>query len=238
MSLALSASPYFLSPTVNSPGQVPVVRSSAPVNPADSASADKQFTSNPPTKSQASDEKRGQADAGNPESRTVNGQSLEESELAALEDLKARDREVRAHEAAHQSVGGQYAGAVSYTYSRGPDGVQYATGGEVPIDVAPVANNPQATIDKMRTVRAAALAPAEPSTQDRQVAAQAMQTMLQAQVELAAERRSPSEEDSSAPEESKEDRPNNRQRQQAETAYQGISSLNDPAPSANFQATA
>jgi len=40
----------------------------------------------------------------------------------------------------------------------------------------------------MRVVRAAALAPAEPSGQDRAVAAQAMQLMLQAQAELATEK--------------------------------------------------
>jgi len=113
-------------------------------------------------------------------------QGLTEAELKELSELKARDREVRAHEAAHQAVGGQYAGAMSFTYQRGPDGAQYAVGGEVPIDVSPVAGDPQATIEKMRVVRAAAMAPAQPSAQDRAVAAQAMQTMLQAQSELTA----------------------------------------------------
>lgn len=112
-------------------------------------------------------------------------QGLDEAQLKELADLKARDREVRAHEAAHQAVGGQYAGAMSFTYQRGPDGAQYAVGGEVPIDVSPVAGDPQATVEKMRVVRAAAMAPAQPSAQDRAVAAQAMQTMLQAQSELA-----------------------------------------------------
>ncbi|MBE0485532.1 putative metalloprotease CJM1_0395 family protein [Marinobacter sp.] len=115
-----------------------------------------------------------------------NPQGLDEAQLKQLAELKARDREVRAHEAAHQAVGGQYAGAMSFTFQRGPDGAQYAVGGEVPIDVAPVAGDPQATIEKMRIVRAAAMAPAQPSAQDRAVAAQAMQTMLQAQSELAA----------------------------------------------------
>jgi len=114
-------------------------------------------------------------------------QGLSPEELKQLTELKARDREVRAHEAAHQAVGGQYAGAISYTFQRGPDGAQYAVGGEVPIDVSPVPGDPQATIEKMRVVRAAAMAPAEPSGQDRAVAAQAMQVMLQAQSELAAE---------------------------------------------------
>lgn len=117
-----------------------------------------------------------------------NARGLTEQELKQLSELKARDREVRAHESAHQAVGGQYAGSVSYTYQRGPDGAQYAVGGEVSIDVAPVQGDPQATIEKMRVVRAAALAPAEPSGQDRAVAAQAMQLMLQAQAELATEK--------------------------------------------------
>lgn len=114
-------------------------------------------------------------------------QGFSEEELEQLTELKARDREVRAHEAAHQAVGGEYAGAMSFTYQRGPDGAQYAVGGEVSIDLSPVQGDPQATIDKMRIVRAAAMAPAEPSGQDRAVAAQAMQIMLQAQSELAAE---------------------------------------------------
>lgn len=128
----------------------------------------------------------------NPESKpggegSSNPQGLTEQELKQLTELKARDREVRAHEAAHQAVGGQYAGAMSFTYQRGPDGAQYAVGGEVSIDISPVQGDPQATIEKMRIVRAAAMAPAEPSGQDRAVAAQAMQIMLQAQSELAAE---------------------------------------------------
>lgn len=116
-----------------------------------------------------------------------NAQGLNADKLKQLTELKARDREVRAHEAAHQAVGGQYAGAMSFTYQRGPDGAQYAVGGEVSIDLSPVQGNPQATIQKMQTVRAAAMAPAEPSGQDRTVAAQAMQIMLQAQSELATE---------------------------------------------------
>ncbi|MFO8142967.1 MAG: putative metalloprotease CJM1_0395 family protein [Marinobacter sp.] len=112
-------------------------------------------------------------------------QGLDQAQLKELTELKARDQEVRAHEAAHQAVGGQYAGAMSFTYQRGPDGAQYAVGGEVPIDVSRVAGDPQATIEKMRVVGAAAMAPAQPSAQDRAVAAQAMQTLLQAQSEMA-----------------------------------------------------
>lgn len=123
---------------------------------------------------------------------------LDEAELEELTELKARDREVRAHEAAHQAAGGQYAGGMSFTYQRGPDGAQYAVGGEVSIDMSPVNGNPQATIEKMRVVRAAAMAPAEPSGQDRAVAAQAMQVMLQAQSELASEQASPNPQEKSS----------------------------------------
>lgn len=107
------------------------------------------------------------------ESENPNGEPLSEQEQAELRDLKSRDAEVRQHERAHASTGGRYAGSPSYEYQRGPDGKTYAIGGEVPIDVSPIAGNPQATIDKMEQVKAAASAPAQPSSQDRQVAAQA-----------------------------------------------------------------
>lgn len=141
----------------------------------------------------AGDPGRGE-DTTRPEESRETGQApsessvaLDEQQLKELEQLKARDREVRAHEAAHQAVGGQHAGAVSYTYQRGPDGNQYAIGGEVSIDISPVQGDPRATIEKMRIVKAAAMAPAQPSAQDRAVAAQATQILLQAQVELAME---------------------------------------------------
>ncbi|MCG8312538.1 MAG: hypothetical protein MI976_04930, partial [Pseudomonadales bacterium] len=92
---------------------------------------------------------------------------------AIIRQLKARDREVRLHEAAHAAVGGRYAGSPKLDYERGPDGVNYAVSGEVSISVSAVAGDPEATLEKARQIRAAALAPAEPSSQDRQVAAEA-----------------------------------------------------------------
>jgi len=109
---------------------------------------------------------------------------LSEDELKMIEELKARDREVKAHEQAHKAVGGQYTGAISYNYQSGPDGKRYAVGGEVPIDVSPISGDPQATITKMTIVRAAATAPAEPSAQDLSVAAQASMLLAEAQAEL------------------------------------------------------
>lgn len=114
---------------------------------------------------------------------------LTEEERKVVRELQQRDQEVRRHEAAHAAAGGQYAGAPTYTYQRGPDGKQYAVGGSVSIDTSPVKGDPEATLQKARQIRAAALAPAEPSAQDRSVAASAAALERQAQAEIAAERR-------------------------------------------------
>jgi len=113
---------------------------------------------------------------------------LTEEERRVVAELKKRDGEVRAHEAAHKAAAGAHAGGISFTYQQGPDGRRYAVGGEVPIDISTVAGNPQATIQKMQQIRRAALAPAEPSGADRAVAAAATKALLQAQSEIAAER--------------------------------------------------
>jgi hypothetical protein len=111
---------------------------------------------------------------------------LPEDEQKRVQDLKARDREVRAHEAAHLAAAGGYAqGGANFSYSRGPDGKLYATGGEVSIDSSAVAGDPEATLRKAQVVQRAALAPAEPSGQDRQVAAEAAAMATQARQEMA-----------------------------------------------------
>lgn len=113
---------------------------------------------------------------------------LTSEEQQQVNELKARDAEVRQHEQQHVSTGGQYVtSGPSYTYQTGPDGQSYAIGGEVGIDTAPVKGDPEATIQKMQTVAAAALAPAEPSDQDYKVAAAARQTEAQARAELNAQ---------------------------------------------------
>jgi len=100
-----------------------------------------------------------------------------------IQELRSQDRKIRAHEQAHKGAGGAEAGPVSYTYTTGPDGKRYAVAGEVPIDVSPVEGDPDATIQKMQRVRAAALAPTEPSSADRQVAAKAQQVAREAQAQ-------------------------------------------------------
>jgi len=108
---------------------------------------------------------------------------LSEGEREQLKQLKSRDTEVRNHENAHQSAGGQFAGSPSYNYQTGPDGRRYAIGGEVSIDVSSE-KDPAATIAKMESVRRAATAPAEPSPQDFKVAAAAQRMMTEAQRDL------------------------------------------------------
>ena len=113
---------------------------------------------------------------------------LSPEEQRIVNDLKKRDAEVKAHEQAHIAAGGPYVrGAANYEYERGPDNRNYAVGGEVSIDTSPE-NTPEATIRKMQIVRRAALAPADPSGQDRSVAAQASQIEAQARQELQKEK--------------------------------------------------
>jgi len=119
---------------------------------------------------------------------TASPGGLSASERDLVRQLAARDREVHRHEQAHTRAGGPEAGTPSFTYQTGPDGKRYAIGGEVPIDIAPVPDDPEATIAKMQVVKAAALAPAEPSMPDRRIAAQAESTRLTALAELAASR--------------------------------------------------
>lgn len=109
---------------------------------------------------------------------------LTEEERRQVEELKRRDAEVRAHEQAHAAAGGPYAGAPRFQFVRGPDGKFYAKGGEVTIDTSAIPGNPQATIRKMQQVKRAALAPQEPSAQDRRVAAEADRKILQARQQI------------------------------------------------------
>ncbi len=126
--------------------------------------------------------------------KSTEGKTLTEEEQKQVDELKARDAEVKAHEQAHIAAGGSYVrGGASYDYQTGPDGKKYAVGGEVSIDTSPVEGDPQATIYKAQVILKAALAPAEPSRQDKSVASQARQMMASARKELMAEKTNPDE---------------------------------------------
>ena len=122
-------------------------------------------------------------------SKEKSAYSVGEDELheQLVQELKARDQEVRAHELAHQTAGGAHAGAATYSYQIGPDGARYVVAGEVKVDLTE-ASDPQSTIEKMQKVQQAALAPSEPSVQDRMVAAQAGRKAAQAMSELTQQR--------------------------------------------------
>jgi len=148
-----------------------------PPNAADTENKSKQ-------KDAQSDNSQQQKNTPSREGRSVlPDTNLSEQEAAELQKLATRDREVRAHEAAHKGAAGPYGGATEYTYTRGPNGKQYATGGEVAIDLS-TPSDPQEALRKAQTIQRAALAPAQPSGQDRAVAAQAANMAAEARVEL------------------------------------------------------
>ncbi len=127
--------------------------------------------------------------SGDPKASTQKAgqRELTEEERSTVEKLKKEDADTKAHERAHQSAGGQYASAPSYEYRRGPDGKNYAVAGHVNIDVSEE-DTPEATLRKMQTVISAAKAPADPSSQDMKVAAQATQKAAEARMEMAQEK--------------------------------------------------
>ncbi len=117
--------------------------------------------------------------------KDIHGHELTQAEMQLLQTLKQTDRKVRRHEMAHIAAGGRYiTSGAHFTYKQGPDGANYVVGGEVSIDTSPIPGDPQATIQKMRQVKNAALAPASPSPQDIKVASQASQTSSKALSEL------------------------------------------------------
>ena len=111
-------------------------------------------------------------------------EELEPDEERRVQRLERTDRRVRRHEAAHLAAGGGVVkGGARYEMTKGPDGELYATGGEVAIDTA-AEDTPEKTIVKMQRVIQAALAPADPSPQDRKVAAQANSRIASARMEM------------------------------------------------------
>ncbi|MET0091459.1 MAG: putative metalloprotease CJM1_0395 family protein [Candidatus Thiodiazotropha sp.] len=163
-----------------------------------------------------------------PVNESGQAQRLTREEQAQVRKLQARDREVKAHEAAHRAASGGMASGGSYTYQTGPDGRSYAVGGEVSISGS-YSGSPEEIIRQAETIQRAALAPADPSPQDRRVAAQAAAIAAQARSELHALRR---EEQSQAArgsgDEESEDRANpgiSRQGQRAIDAFTSIGSV-------------
>lgn len=113
----------------------------------------------------------------------------EREQQLEVSELETRERSVRAAEVAQAALAGKYAGPPVYSYARGPDGQAYAVSGDVPLDVSPIPNDPEATLRKMQVVLQAAMASGEASPQDVRVASQARAVAAQARAELAAAER-------------------------------------------------
>ncbi|MFP4547449.1 MAG: putative metalloprotease CJM1_0395 family protein [Fidelibacterota bacterium] len=114
---------------------------------------------------------------------------LSDEEKKIIQELKARDREVRIHEQQHQAAAGQYARGMSFEYQVGPDNKRYAVGGQVNLDTSEIPGEPEKTIEKMKQIKRAALAPAQPSAKDRQVAAESDREIMEQQAEIAKQKR-------------------------------------------------
>ena len=107
---------------------------------------------------------------------------LDPQEQALVQELELRDQEVRAHELAHKSAGAGLTSAATFTYQQGPDGKQYAIGGEVQIQISP-GSTPEETVRRAKQVIAAATAPANPSAADLRAAGMASRMEQEARAE-------------------------------------------------------
>ncbi|MCL1967762.1 MAG: hypothetical protein FWF67_07750 [Fibromonadales bacterium] len=127
-------------------------------------------------------------DKGEKKERDISGkEKLSEEDQRKVDELEKIDKKVHVHEQAHLNAAGGYAkGGANYDYVTGPDGKRYANSGHVNIDTSPE-KTPEATIRKADIVRKAALAPADPSPADRQIAADAAKMKLDAQKKLETE---------------------------------------------------
>lgn len=121
----------------------------------------------------------------NPQQKSQTSDELTPQQKVEVAELKAIDSKVKAHEAAHMS-GPAASGGATFTYTKGPDGIMYATGGEVLVRIQ-TGSTPQETITNMQGVIATALAPADPSPQDISIASKARVIMMKVQQEFAEE---------------------------------------------------
>lgn len=125
-----------------------------------------------------------QSSESNAQEKSSNNQyELTQDQKMQVIELQRRDLEVRTHEAAHMSAGAGLTTGASYSYQRGPDDKMYAIGGEVGIDTSS-GKTPEETLKKAAQIKRAALAPAQPSSADLQVAATATNMEIDAKMEI------------------------------------------------------
>lgn len=123
----------------------------------------------------------------NSEDETSNNSDKEEltqQEKQEVAELKTTDAEVKAHENAHKAAAaGLRTSAPNYEYETGPDGKKYAVAGDVNISYQ-TSSDPEVNLKNAQQLKAAALAPAEPSSQDRKVAMKAEREIAKARQEI------------------------------------------------------
>ncbi len=184
------------SPSTNAPSSKgagtssgPSILPSLPGDGSSSQDGTANGTSSPGSTSngKSADGKDGAKTSGAQESQGTDASGLQKltpDQQAEVAKLKQTDQHVRQHEAAHASAGGALAGSPTYDYTTGPDGQRYVIGGETPIRIPSVsASNPAQSIQELEQVVHAALAPSDPSSQDRAVASQAETEIAKAQSE-------------------------------------------------------
>ena len=129
-------------------------------------------------------------------------QELSEEDQRKVEELKKIDKRVHVHEQAHLSAAGSYArGGANYDYVTGPDGNKYANAGHVNLDTGKE-KTPEATIQKANVIQKAALAPADPSPADKQIAVNAAKMAEDARKEISERKTLESKDKTQAPQQS------------------------------------
>lgn len=141
-----------------------------------------------------------QSGNGSESEREGNSQPADEEltpqEQREVSELKTTDAEVKAHEHAHKAAAaGLSTSAPNYEYETGPDGKKYVVAGDVNVSYRS-SSDPEVNLKNAQQLRAAALAPADPSSQDRKVAMQAEREIAQARQEILEEQNKPEEEGS------------------------------------------
>lgn len=117
-------------------------------------------------------------------SNNSNKEELTQQEKQEVAELKTTDAEVKAHENAHKAAAaGLRTSAPNYEYETGPDGKKYAVAGDVNISYQ-TSSDPEVNLKNAQQLKAAALAPAEPSSQDRKVAMKAEREIAKARQEI------------------------------------------------------
>lgn len=136
-----------------------------------------------------SDDSKETQDSKQSNDKPLPDENLSSEQQQEITELKVRDAEVRAHEQAHiAAAAGLMTSAPNYDYQTGPDGKKYAVGGEVSISFTK-GSSPEEDIQNAEKLKAAALAPVEPSGQDLSVARNADAIIQEARQELTEQKR-------------------------------------------------